>query len=351
MEKKGPLAGIAKRCADAGTPVSQKMGEALAQIDYVLATNPTARWGTVLNGSNQNLGWVVRKNVEPVLREIITEFEVPVSTLLRIQNYPKSADIENLQTWVRNFQGIVSDDDALALDAFGLALAIIKANYSPPPEKKLTLSDEGPFCIYCFREIWDTTPDKRGADCCHVHADTGRTLGKYHLVRYQKLRLYLQQLPISQKPQKYILSLLAEAGIEKWERNTESAKWIESVLVALDVCPKHSASKLAMELASEAQYVYFEQRWPRRLTGTFLRYAAYKLATYRYPKPAIANKLNRMWMGESVSKLAAEYGNSHQGLHRLKSKWSHEIEALRAAGLDDDLIKLALNLEVLPPAK
>jgi hypothetical protein len=74
------------------------------------------------------------------------------------------------------------------------------------------------------------------------------------------------------------------------------------------------------------------------------------LVKLRTPSTEIAERLNRVWAGESISAVSLAYGVSRQILHRQAAHWGKNILELHSKGVNKKVIKLVYGLKALPSA-
>ncbi|MFH1495666.1 MAG: hypothetical protein ABIG70_12820 [Pseudomonadota bacterium] len=363
--------------------IAHDMARAMLNITRTIREHPGARWKRCcpLTCEN-NLSWVVARELDPVMSRIQLHQIIPASSIPAYHQYlnmeSRADDIYKLENLIRDFfcRGVDSGSgEEIALNHLLRSLLLLRSNFAPAP-RTTRARGARPFCKYCFREI-RTTHD--GYDTCHVHSDkNSREAGENLFNRYKKISKFLKSIPDRKERHHFpiTMTILKNQGLRDWSGRQDDIDWIQSILTLLDVCAPSRTRQVA-ELLSKASmendrllyeaavrdspslsHEQFEhervlsgERNPTALTGTLLSHEAFRLAEIRPPATLVAQKMARLWLGESPSEVAKAMNDSMPNLRQTRVRWENKIRQLRSQSIKDDVIKYVLGLDVLPPAK
>jgi hypothetical protein len=339
-------------------PVVLNMLSAIKQIVETIRANPKAKFGIFRNGSKNNLSWVVHEALRPVCANIFVFPGMNASSITNILTAKaKPYDVLLAQDEIKHlctfFRTATNPPEKRALDLLYGTLSILRNSYSAIRYTKQ--SEDGPYCKYCYREAI------HGTDTCYKHGQHRRTEGKYHYQKYRALLVAVKNKRLfeskanSEKHLPLTYSKLSEKGVPVWSyTNSDNLdEWIALALNALDVCAPcdlQRVSKRILESEKLVKPIQLSSLCHSSINGTLLRHEVYMLVKLRTPSTEIAERLNRVWAGESISAVSLAYGVSRQILHRQAAHWGKNILELHSKGVNKKVIKLVYGLKALPSA-
>ncbi len=337
-------------------PVVMNMVLAIKQIVRTIRANPKAKFGIFRNGSKNNLSWVVHEALKPVCANVFILPDMNASSITNILTAKaKPHDVLLAQDEIKHlctfFRTGTNPPEKKALDLLHGTLSMLRNDFSAIRYTKQ--SEDDPYCKYCYREAI------YGTDTCHTHDQHRRTEGKYHYQKYRELLIAAKSKRLfestanSEKHLPLTYSKLSKKGVPVWSytnfHNLES--WIALALNALDACAPCDLQRVAKRiLESENRFksTQISSQCPSSMKGTLLRHEIYMLVKLRTPSTEIAERLNRIWAGESISDVSIAYGVSRQILHRQAAHWGKNILELRSNGVNNKVIELIYGLKALP---
>lgn len=330
------------------------MAAAALEVVQTLRTNPSARWGHGTLNSRRNLSRIVASAIVPVLNDIELVSGAAASAYLpHLHARSIDKDIDRTEKILaRNLCPSAEGGARQALEFLLRFLAALRTPYAPSQSSAIKTGD-GPYCRFCYREIWKNYATGSG-DLCHVHVLAGEEYmkGRYRANRYQFLKQKLGHIfKNSEMPSQIVLRALAGEDVPPWSGRQDDTAWIELVLKALNLCRPNEAKSFAARLAERSARdanALSPKDWPLELAGTMFRYVIYQLALMRTPSHDVAKRLSRVWQGESISQVAAQTGVTRQILHRQLVDWRAKIDALRADYISDEAIQIVFGLQALP---
>jgi hypothetical protein len=344
-----------------------EMCEALLDVFCIARNNKGIRWFRAPLKSNQNLAWVVKAKVNPILAKT---FDLSGTALLDIDFIKNSlneksmklgksakserSQIDNLVQTLRK-NNFLDESEKKAIAHLSDSLLALQAHYWP--KEKIRKEGDGPYCLYCFRERY-----RFDTDTCDKHRDEKRTDGKRYLDRYIKIKDAIRSFEVNNKLLIFDAMVLEEFRKKKiglWHDTQDQINWIKEVLFLIyaydknDEGDKRYINDKANLLFQESDAAHKEAfpHWPSSLNGMMYRYQAYTLAKIRKPKNTVIEKLNKVWSGQKVIDVAKIYKVQRIGLQKAVIDWRDKINLLRSDKVPDELIKVALGLEFLPIRK
>lgn len=331
---------------------AKDMAVAIKNIVKILRIHMDARWGSVPLTSNRNLSWVVSNNIQSAMTRICAQAPEVVSTFDQLNKKSKYDDVIKFEKSLKDLNLSVDKVSQSAIDNLYATLTLLRAHFSAN-KKRTEKSGDAYYCHYCYRELWTSGGHRLGSDTCHVHADKGRTKGEYHLKRYENIKRLFIKANWAEIGVKFIVYKFKECGIPPWLERKNDMEWVLFALKKMDICAPNKRNEVAAIIIHGSnipfQYSITKDYFPEALSGNMIRYLAYSIALMRVPSEKVSQRLEQRWKSKSVLSIATEEEVSTQIIHRQVNKWGSEINALRSAGLNDDIIKVVFSLKVLPP--
>jgi len=336
---------------DPDEPILINLGNAIAEISKIAKNNPRAKWRGV--PKKYDMSRHVFTLIRPIINEILQSIHESWTITNRLPWFTMTGGTKDMQMTASYLYEFIYPlaEDVYKDAANYLHLFLVKAVKEFQPKSKLRPAKEVEFCIYCYREVYGNAKEKFAKNTCHIHSDEHRGHGKYHAERFQEMSFYFTRNKRKQSIKTYQIYLLKMLGVPEYT-NQDIVEWLKVALHNMDACYLPQTPNYASFLAKQKGVHDNQKPWPKILNATMLRYAAYKLAKTMQPRIEVANRLNEIWEGEScnIKKMAFKYGVSRQVLHRQVRKWGEVIKDFREQGLDDETIKLVLNLKSIPPS-
>ena len=340
-----------------GKPLEMEVANAIIKIKEIADRNPDARWGRVPLSSEKNMSWVITNTLKPIFEKMrIGPDSFELNVLNYLPNLNKNSRSAEMQELFFSFKDICrmyernSQEMNIFAELYGL-FTIVFSSFEVRSKRK-TKRGGGCYCVYCYREIWHSGEHRLGGDTCHVHSDFSRTLGKYHLPKYEKFKKYLiKNYLIDDSIYKYQVNRLKKLGIPQWDITKDRNTWFSVAMKEIDACPPYKIEALSLSLADENYGHPNQENWPGQFSGTFLRYIAFHFATQRKPSNGVRDRMESIWKGNSPPEVTKKYNVSRQNLHQQLKKWSKEINDLRDMELSDDVIKFVFDFKLLPNRK
>lgn len=344
-------------------PFVLEVCEALEKIVDHLKANPSAKFGIKANGSPRNLFFVTKNFLQPIFIKIQEKTGVNITPVLK--QFHNQSNSNNLFLALGELKNIRGEFNPL-YEQYFLDLQLIEdflidlyGSFSTKGKQKKI--DDNPFCKYCFRE----THLERNV--CYRHL---RSPGKHHERRFNQFLHLIRTSSIfhaydGHPDTRLSLTLfkIREVIATPWPfvKESERKKWLVSFIKALDLCSLDKVDEKSVALLTSQNnlqksalkvspnWLLDNMLWPYILNMSCYRHEAYLLAELRRPTHQVRVNLQKYWRGEKKSDIAREADCKPPAISQQVKHWTTSINDLRSKGVKDEIIKLVLELELLPP--
>lgn len=337
-----------------------EMANAILKITNHLKTFPNARVGRLWKNSKVNLSQILTTVLMPVLNKMRIAPDMHISDLLKCNVHVNSTseDIHNAIRSLDALFGMLNEDDHDAFNLLYGSLILLNASFSPNA-KRVKKSRDGNYCKFCYREA------RSNFDSCETHKGVNRVDGKKQLARYLKLKKQLFKICIADvNTDKFILNKLKSLGMPSWKTNQNAEEWVEILVNKMRLLSGSDAeirifSQRIANLSKDIFTPYhFSWEWPAALNGTFFRFEAYEMSKIKAPQKDVSNGtlllLCKLWNGADIDELLLNFNStqtksiSKSYLIRRNKIWTERVNVMRNQGISDSVIKVVLDVEVLP---
>ena len=343
--------------SESGRPLEREVADAIQKIKGIAEKNPDARWGRVALYSEKNMSWIIASNLKPIFeRMFVVLGSTEITALNLLPEFNEKSKSAEMQKLFFSFQDVyrMYKSNSQEMNIFGELYGLFIMTHSDFEENiiRKTKTGDGPYCIYCYREIWHSGEHRLGGDTCHIHSDLNRSWGKYHLPEYEKLKKYfIMHYAKDDSIYQYQTNKLKQLNIPHWDTTKDRNKWFSVTMKKIDACAPNKVESLSQSFSNDKSDNPFEKDWPKEFSGTFLRYIAFDLATQRKPLKKVRDRLESIWEGNLPPEVAKKHNVSRQNLHQQLKKWTKVINDLRDMNLSDEVIKFIFDFKFLPNRK
>lgn len=337
-----------------------EMASAIFKITTHLKTFPNARVGRLWNNSKVNLSHILTSELMPVLNKMRIAPDMHISDLLK-PNFHDNSTSENIHNAIRSldtFFGMLNEDDHDAFNLLYGSLILLNASFSPNA-KRVKESRDGNYCKFCYREA------RSNFDSCETHKGVNRVDGKKQLDRYLKLKKQLFKIGIADvNTEKFILKKLKTLGMPSWKTNQNADEWVEMLVRKMRLLSGSDTEIriFSQEIANFSKDIFtpyhFSWEWPAALNGTFFRFEAYEMSKIKAPQKDVSNGtlllLCKLWNSADINELLVNFNStqtksiSKSYLTRRNKIWTVKVNVMRNQGISDSVIKVVLDVEILP---